>query len=111
MAFASEAGLDDCVEAAPMSPTGFRLLAGQEEGQAEPARHRAWCLLASLSGQGDVEARAPVPLDQDFIHWMANPADASSMAFWEVMTLLRHTGGLPGTPDSGSQPTLFDEGV
>ena len=110
-AFASEAGLDDCVEATPMSPAGFRLSSGQEEGIAEPARHRAWCLLASISGQVDVQANVPVALDQDFIHWLANPFDASSTAFWEVLTFLRHTGGLPGMPDSSSQPTLFAEGV
>jgi len=109
-AFASEAGLDDCVEAAPMSPAGFRVSSGAEDGASEPARHRAWCLLASISGQVDVHTRAPVPLDQDFIHWLANPGDASSTAFWEVLTFLRHTGGLPGMPDSSSQAALFDEG-
>jgi len=109
-AFASEAGLDDCVEAAPMSPAGFRLSSGPEQGVAEPAQHRAWWLLASISGQVDVQANVPLAPDQDFIHWLASPADASSTAFWEVLTFLRHTGGLPGMPDSSRQAALFAEG-
>jgi len=109
-AFAEVAGLGECVEAAPMSPAGFRLSSGPEENVAEPARHRAWCLLASISGQVDVQANVPIAIDQDFIHWLANPGDAASTAFWEVLTFLRQASGLPSTPDSSSQPTLFDEG-
>jgi len=109
-AFAAEVGLDDCVEATPMSSAGFRLLSGPDEGAAEPARHRAWWLLAGMSGQSDEEAHAPLGLDPEFIAWLADPFDASSTAFWEVLTFLRQAGGLPSTPDSSSQPTLFDEG-
>jgi len=109
-AFAEVSGLGDCVEAAPMSSAGFRLLSGPEDGAAEPARHRAWWLLAGISGQFDEEAHAPLGLDPEFIAWLADPFDASSTAFWEVLTFLRQTSGLPGTPDSSSQPTLFDEG-
>ena len=108
--FAAEAGLDDCVEAAPMSPAGFRRSSCPEQDVAEPAKHRAWCLLASISGQADVEARAPLALDSDFIAWLADPTDASSTAFWEVLTFLRQTGGPTGTPDFSRQPTLFDAG-
>jgi len=103
-AFPSEAGLDDCVEAAPMSPAGFRLSSGPEEGIAEPARHRACWLLASISGQVDVQANVPVAPDQDFIHWLANPGDASSTAFWEMLTFLRQTGGDSGADASFGEP-------
>ena len=110
-AFAEVAGLGDCVEAAQMSSAGFRLSCGPAEDTVEPVRHRAWWLLACISGQVDVQAHTPLALDSDFIAWLADPTDASSTAFWEVLTFLRQTGGLPGMPDSSSQPTLFDEGA
>jgi len=110
-AFAEVAGLGDCVEAAPMSSAGFRLSSGPEEGPAEPARHRAWWLLAGISGQVDVQPSVPLALDRDFVAWLADPFDASSAAFWEVLTFLRQTGTASGQPGSDGTPTLVAQGV
>jgi ParB family protein of integrating conjugative element (PFGI_1 class) len=94
--FADVSGLGECVEAAPMASSGFRLSSGQEESAVEPARQRAWWLLAGISGQVDAEERAPLALDPEFIAWLSDPADASSTAFWDVLTFLRRKRGLSG---------------
>ena len=88
-AFADVAGLGDCVEPAPASAAGFRLVASPEQGTAPLAQRRARWLLAGLSGQVDEHALPPVPLDPDFIFWLADSTDASATAFWEVLACLR----------------------
>jgi ParB family protein of integrating conjugative element (PFGI_1 class) len=108
--FAEVAGLGHCVEAAPMSSSGFRLSSGPEEGAIEPAQHRAWSLLAGISGQADVHATTPMALNPDFIDWLANPADASSTAFWDVLTALRRKRDVSGRPGTSSEPPLLPEG-
>jgi ParB family protein of integrating conjugative element (PFGI_1 class) len=110
-AFADIAGVGDCVEVSPMSSAGFRLSSGLEEGAAEPGSHRAWCLLAGISGQADVQARTPLVLDPEFITWLADPLDASSTAFWDLLTFLRNTGARISPSDADGTPTPFDEGV
>ena len=90
-AFAGIAGLDDCVVPAPTSAAGFRLCAMADADAAPPARQRAWWLLAAIAGHADVEPIAPLPIDQAFLAWLANPADASSTAFWALLACLRRT--------------------
>ena len=33
----------------------------------------------------------PLPFDSELIGWLADPADASTAAFWEVLACLRRT--------------------
>jgi ParB family protein of integrating conjugative element (PFGI_1 class) len=110
-AFAAIAGIGEYVEVAPMSSAGFRLYRAPKDEAAEPARHRAWCLLAGIGGQADVQALPPLALDQKFITWLSDPLDASSTAFWDLLTFLRKTGIPNGRADSDGTPTPFDEGV
>ncbi len=108
--FAEVAGLGECVETAPLSSAGFRLSSGQQEGAAGPIPQRAWYLLAGISGQVDAEARAPLALDAEFIAWLADPTDASSTAFWDVLTSLRRKRGLSSQQGTRSEPPLLPEG-
>jgi ParB family protein of integrating conjugative element (PFGI_1 class) len=107
--FADVAGLGDCVEPAPKSPTGFRLSPIAESGSAPPARRRAWWLLAGVSGQVDADETPPVPLGSDFISWLADPADASGTAFWEVLSCLRRTRGSTSGTDADSGTGLGEQ--
>jgi hypothetical protein len=104
--FAYIAGLGDCVEAAPSASAGFRLSPIADSGSVPPAQHRAWWLLAGVSGQVDSETIAPVHLGSEFISWLADPADASGTAFWEVLSCLRRTRGSTSGTDAGSDTGL-----
>jgi ParB family protein of integrating conjugative element (PFGI_1 class) len=100
-AFAQASDLGDCIEHAKVSPVGFRMASHPGPGIGTPARRRAWCLLAGISGQGDLDTSPPVALDSDFIHWLADPADASATAFWEVLECLRLTRSQSGDAGAG----------
>lgn len=90
-AFADAAGVGDCVEPVDASPTGFCMTAHPGQGTGLPARRRAWRLLASISGQAESDALPPLPFDSELVDWLADPADASAAAFWEVLACLRRT--------------------
>ena len=105
-AFADVVGLSDCVQPAPMSSAGFRLAPIADPGAAAPARQRAWGLLAGVSGQVESEPLASVSLDQTFLLWLVDPADASATAFWEVLACLRRTHRPTGGPDAGGNAAL-----
>ena len=101
-AFADVVGLGDYFQLAPMSSAGFRLAPRPDPDEAAPERQRAWTLLSDISGQIDSEASAPVssaPPDPTFVFWLADPADASATAFWELLACLRRTRRPFGRPD------------
>ena len=110
-AFADVAGLGDCVEPAPASAAGFRLAASPEHGNAPLAQRRARWLLAGLSGQVDAEALPPVPLDPEFIFWLADSTDASATAFWEVLACLRRARSPEGGSNAAGGQANAAEGV
>ena len=110
-AFADAAGLGDCVESAPASAAGFRLAASPEQGTAPLAQRRARWLLAGLSGQVDEHALPPVPLDPDFIFWLADSTDASATAFWEVLACLRRARSPEGGPTAAGGQANAAAGV
>ena len=110
-AFADVAGLGDCVESAPASTAGFRLAASPEQGIAPLAQRRARWLLAGLSGQVDEQALPPVPLDPEFIFWLADSTDASATAFWEVLACLRRARNPTGVPNAAGSPANAAAGV
>jgi hypothetical protein len=110
-AFAEVAGLGDCVEPAPASAAGFRLAASPEQGNAPLLQRRARRLLAGLSGQVDEQAHPPVPLDSEFIFWLADSTDASATAFWEVLACLRRARSPTGGPEATGSPANAAEGV
>lgn len=110
-AFADAAGLGDCVKPAPASAAGFRLAASPEQGNAPLVQRRARWLLAGLSGQVDAQALPPVPLDPDFIFWLADSTDASATAFWEVLACLRRARSPICAPNATGGPANAAEGL
>ncbi len=44
----------------------------------------------------------PLPFDSELIGWLADPADASTAAFWEVLACLRRTRGQGASADPNS---------
>jgi ParB family protein of integrating conjugative element (PFGI_1 class) len=110
-AFADVVGLGDCVEPAPASAAGFRLAASPEQGTAPLVQRRARWLLAGISGQVDEHALPPMPLEPEFIYWLADPADASATAFWEVLACLRRARSPEGGPNAAGGEANAAEGV
>ena len=110
-AFADAAGLGDCVEPAPASAAGFRLAASPEQCPAPLAQRRARWLLGGLSGQVNAQALPPMPLDSDFIFWLADPADEAATAFWEVLACLRRAHSPKGGSDVTGGPANAAEVV
>ena len=102
-------GLGDRVQPAPMSSAGFRLAPISDPDAAATELQRAWWLLASVNGQVDRVAAAPVSLDMAFLLWLVDPADTSATAFREVLACLRRTRRPTGTPYAESETALTRE--
>jgi hypothetical protein len=56
-------------------------------------------MLASISGKAESDALLPLPFDSELIGWLADLADASAAAFWEVLACLRRTRGQGASAD------------
>ncbi|MBX9606675.1 MAG: ParB N-terminal domain-containing protein [Gammaproteobacteria bacterium] len=89
--FAGSVNLLECVERACGTPTGYRISALPMAETASSDRQRAWWLLAGVCGQLEPDAAVPVPLDGAFLSWLADPDDASSCAFWAMLSTLRQS--------------------
>ena len=89
--FAESVDLLECVERTCETPTGYRLSALPMAETASPERQRAWWLLAGVCGQLEPGETLPVPLDGAFLSWLADPDDASSCAFWAMLSTLRQS--------------------
>ena len=99
--FAESAGLGDCVEPTPDAPIGYRVSALPLDETAPSERLRAWWLLAGVCGQLRPDAVAPVTLDGPFLSWLADPDDATSCAFWAVLSTLRGSRRMTGILRAG----------
>ncbi len=58
-------------------------------------------LLEGFAG-GRICGMPPLPFDSELIGWLADPADASTAAFWEVLACLRRTRGQGASADPNS---------
>jgi ParB family protein of integrating conjugative element (PFGI_1 class) len=106
-AFAEICGLGHCVEPAPLSAAGFRLASNADPQAGSPERQRALGLLAGITGQVDRDSFAPMPLAANFLTWLADPADQSATAFWELLICLRQRNVPQGRmPTVGCRPLL-----
>jgi hypothetical protein len=52
-----------------------------------------------------------MPLEPEFIYWLADPADASATAFWEVLACLRRARSPEGGPNAAGGEANAAEGV
>ncbi len=80
------------------------------DGDAEdPARHRAWCLLAALLGQLEPNAASSNAPEPAFLQWLVDPDDPSSTAFWELLACARRSGGLRRQPLTAGEAASASE--
>ena len=107
--FADAVGISGVIQPEPQSPAGLRIATLTGGDAEDPARHRAWCLLATLLGQLEPNAassNAPAPA---FLQWLVDPDDPSSTAFWELLACVRRSGGLRRQPGVAGEAASASE--
>ena len=97
--FAESAGIEECLRIHSATPLGYYMdapPASIESGTRATVEHKAWWLLALLSGQLDDASdglpsgpASPFPSDTAFLGWLIDSHDATACAFWEVLTRAR----------------------
>lgn len=107
--FADAVGISGVIQPEPQSPAGLRI-ATLTDGDAEnPARHRAWCLLAALLGQLEPNAASSNAPEPAFLQWLVDPDDLSSTAFWELLACARRSGALRRQPGIAGEAASASE--
>lgn len=97
--FAELTGIEELLRIHSATPLGYYMDAPSapiESGARATVEHKAWWLLALLSGQLDDASdglpsglSSPFPSDSAFLGWLIDPHDATASAFWEVLTRAR----------------------
>lgn len=97
--FAELTGIEECLRVHAATPLGYymdALPASVKSGERATVEHKAWWLLALLSGQLDDATdglpsgpASPFPSDTALLGWLIDPHDATSSAFWEVLIRAR----------------------
>lgn len=112
-AFAEVSGVGGCLRVNAAAPLGYDLdaLPVADDGEPPPDRHRAWRLLALLSGQLDADARgdrsnsgAESPSDAAMLRWLLDSHDEAAGIFWNVLTLARQSGACVFARDGSDSP-------
>lgn len=107
--FADAVGIAGVVHPEPRAAAGLRI-APLTDGDAEdPARHRAWCLLAALLGQFEPNAGSSNAPEPAFLQWLVDPDDPSSTAFWELLACARRSRGLRRQPGVAGEAASASE--
>ncbi|TAK40663.1 MAG: hypothetical protein EPO27_20635 [Betaproteobacteria bacterium] len=102
--FAAMAGIADCVHLQPAAPLGYYLETLPIADSGAPARRRAWCLLAGISGQLD-DATPTQQLDATFLSWLVDADDEEASAFWNILSLVRKSRGARRRPPVANNST------
>lgn len=128
-------GIGECLRLHPAAPYGYlvRALPNRDEAVvSQRLRHRAWCLLAVVSGQVknsslipfyddscaahsaanadvdrvDKEALKTIVLDDGFLPWLLDTQDDAADTFWHIVTLVRGLRSATAPPDvlAGPRP-------
>lgn len=116
--FADLVGIGECLRLHPAAHYGYLVEALPNRDEAvvsQRLRHRAWCLLALISGQLEKDSLRPVHddscaahraahadvdlmekeplktivLDDGFLPWLLDSQDDAAGAFWQIVTLVR----------------------
>jgi ParB family protein of integrating conjugative element (PFGI_1 class) len=107
--FADAVGIAGVVHPEPQSPAGLRIATIADGDAEDPARHRAWCLLAGLLGELEAHAAPSDAAAPAFLQWLVNPDDPSATAFWELLACARRSGGLRRQPGAaGEAPSALE---
>jgi len=100
--FADAVGIAGVVHPEPQAAAGLRIATLTDGDAEDPARHRAWCLLAGLLGQLETNAAPPSAPAPAFLHWLVDPDDQSATAFWDLLACARRSAGLRRQPGAAS---------
>ncbi|HNC68505.1 MAG TPA: ParB N-terminal domain-containing protein, partial [Thauera aminoaromatica] len=68
--FADAVGISGVIQPEPQSPAGLRIATLTDGDAEDPARHRAWCLLAALLGQLEPNAASSNAPEPAFLQWL-----------------------------------------
>ena len=117
--FAELTGIQERLRIHAATPLGYYMdapPASIESGTRATVEHKAWWLLALLSGQLDDASdglpsglSSPFPSDSAFLGWLIDPHDATASAFWEVLTRAREASAR-GTDGHRSAHRLSSQG-
>ncbi|WKZ13655.1 MAG: ParB N-terminal domain-containing protein [Gammaproteobacteria bacterium] len=107
--FADAVGIAGVVQPEPQSPAGLRIATLTDDDAEDPARHRAWCLLAALLGELDPNTAPSNAAAPAFLQWLVDPDDPSATAFWELLGCARRSGGLRGQPGAAGEAASASE--
>ena len=107
--FADAVGISGVIQPEPQSPAGLRIATLTDGDAEDPARHRAWCLLAALLGQLEPNAASSNAPEPAFLQWLVDPDDPSSTAFWELLACARRSGGLRRQPRTAGEAASASE--
>ena len=109
--FADAVGIAGVVQPEPQFPAGLRIATLAEGDADDPARHRAWCLLAALLGELEPNAAPSDAAAPAFLQWLVDPDDPSATAFWELLACARRSGGLRRQPGAAGEAASASEAV
>jgi len=107
--FADAVGIAGVIQPEPQSPAGLRIATLADSDAEDPARHRAWCLLAGLLGQLETNATSSNAPEPTFLKWLVDPDDPSATAFWELLACARRSGGLRRQPGAAGEAASASE--
>jgi len=107
--FADAVGISGVIQPEPQSPAGLRIATLTGGDAEDPARHRAWCLLAALLGQLEPKAASSNAPEPAFLQWLVDPDDLSATAFWELLSSARRSGGLRRQPGIAGEAASASE--
>ena len=107
--FADAVGISDVIQPEPQSPAGLRIATLADGDAEDPARHRAWYLLAALLGELESNAAPSNAAAPAFLQWLVDPDDPSATAFWELLACARRSAGLRRQPGAAGESASASE--
>jgi len=107
--FADAVGIAGVVHPEPQAAAGLRIATLADGDAEDPARHRAWYLLAALLGELESSAAPSNAAAPAFLQWLVDPDDPSATAFWELLDCARRSAGLRRQPGAASDAPSASE--
>lgn len=86
--FAASVGLADCIGSGAGSQS-YLVTEPSVNESVSPEHRFAWWLMAGIVGQLPPDSAPPRPFTAEFLTWLVKSDDASSNAFWALLSALR----------------------
>ena len=90
-------------------PAGLRIATLTDGDAEDPARHRAWCLLAALLGQLEPNAASSNAPEPAFLQWLVDPDDRRQRRSGSCWLCARRSGGLRRQPGTAGEAASASE--